>query len=516
MATQQMATESGRQASARTGVGAWPAWAAPAAATALAALFALLTAWWMPRGPATQAHVWALIVGSLLVGLAGGALLRRRWAFWLLAGVYVLVVEIARLNVVGPTVDLPVLSNMYGILALVLGRGLHGMIAFLPLWLGVEAGVTLARTQGAWNLRLGALARRPLVWILLMLVVGMGVLNAVPGRTPPVVDANGAPIPGSIAELTTVELGGAQQTILIRGASTDLPVMLYLSGGPGQSDLPFPRVLLEDLTQQVILVTWDQRGTGKSYAALDPTSDLTLAQAVADTNELAEFLRTRFDEEKIYLLGESWGTTLAVLAAQQRPDLYHALISSGQMVSQRETDRILYHQLLDWADAHNDVALRTELEGYGEPPYADTPWPNLLVAMHYSDLETPYTPPAEYIERGQNAGVGFFGMMAGEYAWIHKANVLRGLIDMFTVMYPQLQPIDFRIDVPRLEVPVYVIDGAAELSARRDLALEWFEALDAPLKRVYTFENSGHAPAFEQFEAMDAQVLPEILAETYR
>lgn len=57
---------------------------------------------------------------------------------------------------------------------------------------------------------------------------------------------------------------------MIRGHSIDNPVLLYLSGGPGQSSLPYPRVILSDLEQDFIVVGWDQRGAGKSYAALYP------------------------------------------------------------------------------------------------------------------------------------------------------------------------------------------------------------------------------------------------------
>ena len=202
---------------------------------------------------------------------------------------------------------------------------------------------------------------------------------------------------------------------MVRGQSADLPVLLYLSGGPGQSDLPYARVLFEELTQDFIVVGWDQRGTGKSYrpsppslpiphphsttcaalhAALDPTADLTLDQAVADTIELTNYLRTRFDEEKIYLLGESWGSTLGVLAVQQRPDLYHAWIASGQMVSQRETDRRLYYDVLALAGRTGDAALRNQMLAFGAPPYADTPYPNAVVMGNYPRLETPYMPPA--------------------------------------------------------------------------------------------------------------------------
>ena len=87
---------------------------------------------------------------------------------------------------------------------------------------------------------------------------------------------------------------------------------------------------------------------------------------------------------------------------------------------------------------------------------------------------------------------------------------------MFTVMYPQIQHIDFRQDVPRLEVPVYILDGKKELPARRDLALEWYEMLEAPSKRLYSFDNAGHSVPFEQFEALREILVGTVLPETYR
>jgi proline iminopeptidase len=94
-------------------------------------------------------------------------------------------------------------------------------------------------------------------------------------------------------------------------------------------------------------------------------------------------------------------------------------------------------------------------------------------------------------------------------------NVLRAALDMFSVMYPQIQGVDFRRDVPNLEVPVYILDGEAELTSRRDLALEWYAQLHAPIKRIYSFENSAHSTAFEQFEAFHQILLETILPETY-
>jgi pimeloyl-ACP methyl ester carboxylesterase len=302
---------------------------------------------------------------------------------------------------------------------------------------------------------------------------------------------------------------------MVRAYSPDLPVLLYLSGGPGQSDLPYSRVLFEDLTQDFVVVSWDQRGTGKSYPALAPIETLTLEQAVANTIELTNYLRQRFNEEKIYLMGESWGTTLGVLAVQQQPELFYAWIGSGQMVSQRETDRQLYREILALAASKGDTELTEQMLAFGEPPYADTPYPNAVVMANYDALGQPYTPPQDYIERGTAANLGPWGVMGSEYNLVEKVNVMRGLIDMFTVMYPQLQGIDLRQDVPRLEVPVYILDGVAELAARRDLALEWYNQLEAPAKQIYTFDDAGHSVAFEQFSALHQILTGTILPETY-
>jgi pimeloyl-ACP methyl ester carboxylesterase len=343
----------------------------------------------------------------------------------------------------------------------------------------------------------------------------LAILIALPASTPPILDADGKPVQGSIASLERVRLGGTDQWIMIRAHNPDKPVLLYLSGGPGQSSLPYPRVILDDLTRDFVLVGWDQRGTGKSYAALDPVPALTLDRTVSDTIELTEYLRERFDERKIYLLGESWGTTLSVLAAQRRPDLYFATIGSGQMVSQRETDRRLYRDVIALAESTGDDATANAMRRYGEPPYADIPYANAFVMGQYDRLYKPYVPPQSYLDKGRTANIGPWGVLGSEYTLVEKANVLRGLIDMFTVVYPQLQGIDFRRDVPRLDVPLYVLDGQAELTSRRDLALEWFDALEAPIKRSFSFENAAHAVAFEQFEAFHARMLDTVLPETY-
>jgi proline iminopeptidase len=465
-------------------------------------LAGLAFAYALPRGPITTLHVLITMIVSLGIGLLGGLVTRSRWSLLLVPVGFLMAFELGRRGTVsGPSIDTLRLDSLYGVLAFVLGRIALWLAGVLPMMLGALLATRPPRIRTAlFAMGLGALA------------FGM----VLPGSTPPISDASGKPLAGSIASLEAVRLGGQEQWITLRGRSVDSPVLLYLAGGPGQSDLPFVRILFHNLEQDFVVVDWDQRGTGKSYPALDPASTHTLDQAIADTIELTEYLRARFDEPKIYLVGESWGSTLGVLAAQRRPDLYYAVIGSGQMVSQRETDRRLYTDVLALTERTGDTELRETMQRYGEPPYSD-PFAYAVVMQQYDKLYKPYTPPDSLVELGATAAreTGPWGVLGREYNLIEKVSVMRGLTDTFALMYPQLQGIDFRRDVPSLQVPYVMLDGAAELTARRDLALEWYAQLEAPRKHLFTFENSAHSVAQEQFVAFRQILLETILPETY-
>ena len=490
-------------------------------AASTAAALGLVTAAVMPRGPATSLHGLLVIGSSLVAGAIAGACSTSRWAGVVAILGYGVAFEVGRSGAIGPTVDDVRLDNTYGILAFALGRGLHLLIAALALLLGASMGRRFAASldnipgrPSRGTIRTG-FRRLPTI-VLGLAVAATTVAIAWPASTPPVLGPGGRPVPGSIAELSTVRLGGVDQSVMIRAANPDAPVLLYLAGGPGQSDLALTRVAVEPWVDDVVFVDWDQRGTGKSYAALEPVSTLTLEQAVADTIELSEVLRDRFDERRIYLMGESWGSILGVLAVQRRPDLYHAWIGSGQMVNVVETDRRVYRDLVEYAARTGEGGLAAKLAEIGEPPYRDIPWANANLLAWYEYLYRPYTPSPEYLARGEAAGLDPFGILGSEYDLIEKTAVLRGLIDTFALMYPQLYDVDFRRDVARLEVPVYLLDGAAELAGRRDLALDWFAALEAPSKSRITIEDAAHAVAFEQADTVNRLLVERILPETYR
>jgi proline iminopeptidase len=276
--------------------------------------------------------------------------------------------------------------------------------------------------------------------------------------------------------------------MMIRGRSVDNPVLLYLTGGPGGTDMGAIRrdVTLE---QDFTVVAWDQRGAGKSYAALDPTDTFTVDQLIADTIEVTNYLRDRFDQEKIYLVGQSWGSTLGVLSARQHPELYHAFVGVGQMVSQRETDIMFWEDTLAWAEVTGNTDLVERLRANGPPPYENL--------MHYDPFiarEHDWNRYPEFNPDNEMPAILF----VPEYSWMDRINAFKGFLDTAGTLYPQLQGIDFRQDVPTLAVPFYMVLGEHEARGRAVLAEEWFDMLDAPSKEVFIFEGSGHRAHFDR------------------
>lgn len=480
-------------------------------------LWGVIAGWWMPRGPLTTAEaLWSMVL-SCVVGVLAGVLARSRWAMLGAPALFALVVEVTRIGTDGPLVDGP-RASMYGLIAFVVGRGVHGVLALVPMMVGVAIGAGTARTIRAryapghaaagGSPRGLLLARRGLTVLVTVGLVVFGAMLARPARTAPIVDEAGNRVPGSVAELLTVDSGGHELALMIRGWSVDNPVLLFLAGGPGGSELGAMRTHLPALEEHFTVVTWDQRGTGKSYPELDPTDTLTLDSAVADTLAVTDYLRGRFGQDRIYLLGQSWGSTLGVLAVQAAPEKYVAFIGTGQMVSQLATDTIFYDDTLAWANETGRAGLVDELTDIGHPPYASILDYEVALSHEHDVYPYDHSPNAE--------GRGGFSenFFVEEYTLLEQLHLFAGFLDTFAVLYPQLQDIDFRRDATSFEIPVFFVQGANEAGGRATVFEEWYPMIDAPLKDVTHLATAGHRPLFEQPAEFVGYMVDTVLAST--
>jgi pimeloyl-ACP methyl ester carboxylesterase len=377
-----------------------------------------------------------------------------------------------------------------------------------PIWLLLVA-IDVALVVGSFRL-----APPGFAWPVALLGVAVVAVLAVSASqrfagTPPILGADGRPLPGSIATLEPVELNGSWQWISIRGTSADRPVLLFLAGGPGGTQLAATRNRLRALEDYFVVVNWEQPGAGKSYAAV-PRAAITPERYISDGIALTNYLRQRFDQAQIYVVGESWGSALGVWMAQREPQLFHAIVGAGQMVDFAQTDIDCYDTALRIARERGDTAKVAQLEAQGPPPYPS----DSLMASEANYLL--------YLSAAMSAnpaigGPGYdtFGDIGGpEYGLIDKVNYIRGTLDTFTSVWPQLWGTDLRASAARLEVPVYILEGRHDINASPYLAEEYYNLLDAPHKALIWFERSGHSLWIDEHERFVDVMVNQVLADT--
>ena len=152
-----------------------------------------------------------------------------------------------------------------------------------------------------------------LLVITIILMGGLMIYSQITASTPEIKDENGIVMENSIAKLEKIDVNARSEWISIRGQNKNNPVLLFLAGGPGGSQMAAVRHELSELEKHFVVVVWEQPGSGKSYSA--GNEDLTVNTYIEDGLALTKYLRNRFNHEKIYLVGESWGSALAVFLA---------------------------------------------------------------------------------------------------------------------------------------------------------------------------------------------------------
>jgi pimeloyl-ACP methyl ester carboxylesterase len=172
-------------------------------------------------------------------------------------------------------------------------------------------------------------------------------------------------------------------------------VLIAINGGPGQSS--HGMVSLEQLAgDDLAVVTYDQRGTGRSSAPVESVASYALRKYVEDL----EAVRAAVDAEQVHLLGQSWGGLVALRYATLYPERVGSIVLVGsapptwQALTEARSSLDERVEALQWTGvippvlpASGAELLVAVLPAYFADPRFDPPGeigPEALAA-HYSD-----------------------------------------------------------------------------------------------------------------------------------
>ncbi|WP_028974719.1 alpha/beta fold hydrolase [Spirochaeta cellobiosiphila] len=302
--------------------------------------------------------------------------------------------------------------------------------------------------------------------------------------------------PRGINERKEIEIGGIKQWISVRGRDRRNPVLLFIHGGPGTTEMPVSWFYQAPLEDYFTVVQWDQRGGGKSVgsndqAAVIPT--ITYERMINDGEEVLSYLQKEYGKEKIFVLGHSWGTLIGLELALRHPDSLYAYIGMGQVLSTHENEVLGYQFALEEARRNNNEKAIQELESIAPYPEEDGSlavqevliqryWVSFYGGMTWGRTNLDY----EYNLR----------LLSPDYT-DKDLEADNEAVNVVLKLLPQLVDIDYR-DITKLDVPLFLFSGRHDYAVPSAISAKWFEELQAPDKKLVWFEHSAHMMPMEQ------------------
>ncbi|MBT2116096.1 alpha/beta hydrolase [Dyella sp. LX-66] len=340
----------------------------------------------------------------------------------------------------------------------------------------------------------------------LALCAGIASLQAQDAPLPPLDRAAATKIIGDLRRIVApegierhekVRIGGIDQWVSIRGMDKRNPVLLMIHGGPGWVAMPTSWYFQRGWEDYFTVVQWDQRGAGSTYAANDPAAvapTMTPERMVADAEEMVAWLRKEFGQDKIFVLGHSWGSYLGLEVARRHPQWLYAYIGVGQVTDMPASEREGWRFDMEEAQKAGDTQAIKELRSIA--PYAEG---NRPVPLADLQLQRKWLNRYGGMVYGRNGGEAEAAAMAlsPEYSDRDVKLVFEAADYSVGKLLGQVLTID-ESKVRRLDCPVILLLGRHDHNVSSHLAAAWFEQVQAPSKRLVWFEHSAHEVMIEE------------------
>jgi pimeloyl-ACP methyl ester carboxylesterase len=276
---------------------------------------------------------------------------------------------------------------------------------------------------------------------------------------------NAQPFPVAMDKMLTPEIGGIKQFVEIKTDDARKPILLFLSGGPGSSMMRNAPAFTNILKDRFTIVQWDQRDAGKTLDLNPSPTRPSVALMERDTLQVVEFLIKELKQEKIYLLGSSWGNVLGFSVVRNHPELLHAYFAVNPVVNQLPSETALLNTLkLHFKD---DPVATKEL--------------GLVDLSFKADEDLFYLRKWLFVKEGQKFATGEdfkTGFLQWSKAW--------------SPVWGEVMTIDLPRTLEKVDCPVYFFVGKNDVQTLTAITEGYFNSLKAPKKELFVFENSGH------------------------
>lgn len=261
-----------------------------------------------------------------------------------------------------------------------------------------------------------------------------------------------------------VEVDGVQHWITAAGDNSDKPVLLFLHGGPGNSVMGYAEKFTALLREEFIVVLWDQRNSGETASLNPEPSPVSLKIMSEDAVGVINYLRAKFLRERIYLAGHSWGGFLALLVAQEHPELLHACFAISPMINQNKSERMSLVWMEEQAATFGNRHAIDELAS---------------VRVPFERMEDLYTHRK------------WLAIFSGTTET--KKSFVDDWSQKWLPLFKEASAVDLTSSATDFRCPVYFFVGRKDRQTHFQITEDYYKSNSAEKKDLFWFLNSGHS-----------------------
>jgi pimeloyl-ACP methyl ester carboxylesterase len=203
------------------------------------------------------------------------------------------------------------------------------------------------------------------------------------------------------------------------------------------------------------------------------------------------YLLKKFHQDRLVLVGHSWGTVVSALAVSRYPDLYSCYVGIGQIGKMAEGEAASYRWTLEQARKRGNRRAVDALVAMGPPPY-EGDWQKKTITQR--SYLARFGGEVNRNRSGASGRVASGLLFSREYTLADRVKVVRGILRSMRLLWPELLQVDLFESGPEIQVPVFLMEGRHDRECPSEIAERYFGALRAPAKKLIWFDRRRTCP----------------------
>jgi len=102
-------------------------------------------------------------------------------------------------------------------------------------------------------------------------------------------------------------------------------------------------------------------------------------------------------------------------------------------------------------------------------------------------------------------------MLSGEYSLEDLIGYVKGYKFVLKTMWEEVGRTDFEKTCIKFDAPIFIFPGRLDYNTPSVLVEHWFDMIEAPIKELHWFENSGHNAMNDEPEAFISLLKEKLL-----